>query len=52
LEVSSEMTSKEYEPLFEYIEECEKMLKEQNISIPEKNDDVTKLIEGHSKDHH
>jgi len=52
LEVSSEMTSKEYEPLFEYIEECEKMLKEQNISIPEKNDHVTKLIEGHSKDHH
>jgi len=52
LEVSSEMTSKEYEPLFEYIEECEKKLKEQNISIPEKTDDVTKLIEGHINDHH
>lgn len=52
LEVSSEMTSKEYEPLFVYIKECEKKLKEQNISIPEKDDDVTKLIEGHSHDHH
>ena len=47
LEVSSELTSKEYECLFEYINECEEKFKENGIVRPEKSDAVKALIDGH-----
>jgi hypothetical protein len=46
-EVVSELTSKEYEPLIEYVKECEKILDEHTISKPERISEVTDLIEGH-----
>lgn len=52
IEVASELTSKQYEPLFEYMSLCEKELEKQNISKPEKTEELQELIEGHLHHQH
>lgn len=50
VEVASETTSMAYEPLFEYIQQCENELDKFKISKPHKSERVAVLMEGH-KDH-
>jgi len=48
-EVSSEATSKAYEPLFAYIEKLESALEHRNIPIPGPSDKVRELIDGNKQ---
>ena len=50
IEVTSEVTSHAYEPLFGYIEKCEAQLAKHNTYV-ERSEEVTELIEGHEKHH-
>jgi len=64
VEVSSEFTSNQFDCMFEYVKECEKLLKASKVEFPEKSKDVHALMEeyeghvhhythgGHHHDHH
>lgn len=52
MEVAGELTSKQYECLFEYVKECENKLEKNSIARPERNEDIKHLIEGHTKHDH
>jgi len=52
VEVAGELTSKQFECLFDYIKELENKLEENQVQRPERNEDVQHLIEGHTKHDH
>ncbi len=51
MEVTSELTSKEYEVIFDYVVECEKRLKAHKVGMPVKSDAVHALLENHQGHH-